>query len=72
MGTRVRTVIIELFTEKAFPNELQASNTLNISRYYIRESIKYKIRVKNALGEKCAFAPYYFGMDVKEILKIYT
>jgi len=70
--TRRRKAIMELFSEKAFPNELQASTALNISRYYIRESLKNKLRVKNAIGEKCAFCIYYFGMNPKELLKNYT
>jgi hypothetical protein len=68
---RLRSPIIELFSGKAYPNELQASQSINISRYYIRESIKNKIIVKNRLHERCAFSPYYFGMDFKEVLKIY-
>jgi hypothetical protein len=71
-STRMRSPIIELFSDKAFSSELQASRFFNISRYYIRNSLKDLKIVKNKLKEDCAFSPYYFGMDTKEVLKRYT
>jgi hypothetical protein len=62
---------MELYTGKAFSNELQASQSLNISRYYIRLSLKEKKIVFNNLGERCAFTHYFFGMGTEQILALY-
>jgi hypothetical protein len=70
-STRLRSPIIELYSGRAFPNELQASQFFNISRYYIRDSIKNSHIVRNEIREKCAFATYYFGIDTKSRLDFY-
>lgn len=69
--SRVRTPIIELFSGKAFPNELRASEFFNISRYHVNKSWNDRMIVKNAIKENCAFAVYSFGMDNLEMLKLY-
>jgi hypothetical protein len=70
-STRLRSPIVELYSGRAFPNELQASQYFNISRYHIRDSMKNSLIVRNKLREKCAFATYYFGMDIKSRLSSY-
>jgi hypothetical protein len=71
VNTRVRSPIMELYSGRAFANELQASQSLNLSRYYIRLSLKNKKIVLNELKENCAFSSYFFGMDTKQILNLY-
>lgn len=68
---RIRSVIIELFSERIFINESQAAKHLNISRYYIRKSLKEKVVVKNNLGENCAFFYNFKGINCKQVLKNY-
>jgi hypothetical protein len=64
--TRLRNVIVELNTKKAFPNELKASQFFGISRYYIRKSMAKSVLVKGY-----AFSPYHFGMDFDRRLRSY-
>lgn len=68
---RVRSMIIELYSQKVFINESQAAKYLNISRYYIRKSLKDKVIVNNRLGENCAFFYNFKGIDCKQILVNY-
>jgi hypothetical protein len=63
---RRRNEIIELTTEKRFPNELQAEKALNISRYYIRISLKKQIPVKGKM-----FAYYHYGMEIDVLKEMY-
>jgi hypothetical protein len=62
---------MELYSKRAFANELQASKNLNLSRYYIRKSLKNQKIVKNNINESCAFSYYFFGMDPEKVLEIY-
>ena len=61
--------MMELFSGDIFINESQAARTLNISRYYVRMSLKEKKIVFNRLNEKCAFVYCSHGMDQKKLLE---
>jgi hypothetical protein len=66
-SNRRRTEIICLNTGERFINESFAEKILDISRYYIRKSLKEHVPVK---GDKM-FAHYYYGMNIEEVKNIY-
>ena len=67
MHRRRRNEIIELTSGERYLNESLAESKLNISRYYIRKSLKEQIPTKNDY----MFSYYHYGMDVDRLKETY-